>query len=326
MNIQAPSNPLFAHSENIIYLTDVDQFVDCTFEIKTKGETISFDNRIMAYNGKCEVNLSEVSKMFYYRLKQALPIPTIQVLDGDNALNGGELKITLVDFSENTDVINYNVINGALQIGEGFTDEDQILNQVQLSFFGFPSDHTKYNSTTKKVSRIPFTTFPTLTKCTGIYVAWLNKYGAYDYYLFDGVPELDINASSLEEMQGYTLGKKSNRKVKIRAKINEDLKNYSIQKVDVQSTAKKITEAVMSIIESPEVYIFRQKRIDSYEGGAFDDQAFSDGFLISPSIEIIGDFIKVKEVTGNNTLNFKKQTTQIEFTITLPDERNITAI
>ncbi|WP_379963992.1 hypothetical protein [Epilithonimonas sp. UC225_85] len=326
MNLIQPINPIFAHSENIIYVSGVDQFLDCSFEIKTAGTIKPFFNTVMAYNGNCEINLGEILKMFYYKLEQSLPAMYEQEINGDNELNGGELKITLKDFSDNTEILNYNIINGALQKGESFNDTDQILNQVAVQFYGFPSDHTKYVAATKKIVRIPYSEFLVLVKCKGIYLAWMNKYGAFDYYLFDGVPEMDINSSSLDEFKGYSLGKKSNRQLKIRAKVNEDIENYSVQKVDVQTTAKKITEGLMSIIESPEVYVFYQKKMTVHKGGAFDSEAFDSGFLIDESFDMEGAFVKLKEIKGNNKLNYKSQVTEIEFDITLPDEYNITAI
>lgn len=326
MILTSPSNPIFAHSENIIYASEVDQSLSVFFEITTAGTVKTFTNPVMAYNGNCEINLSEILKMFYYKLEQDLPIPYEQTINGVNILNGGELKVTLTDFSDNTEVLNYKVINGAIQKGETFKNVNQTLNQVTVQFYGFPSDSTYYNAETKTITRKPFSEFPVIEKCKGIYLAWLNKYGAYEYYLFDGVPEIDINTSSLDEFKGYTLGKKSNRQIKIRSKVNEDIKNYAVQKVDVQTAAKKITEAILSIVESPEVYIFYQSKLNEYKGGAFKSESFNSGFLISDSYQLEGQFVKIKEIKGNNKMNMKTQVTEFEFDVTLPDEYNITAI
>lgn len=325
MNVIKPINPIFAHSDNKIIVTEVDTYLDFTFDVYVRGDTIFWENRIYAYNGRCELDLSEILKTFYYRYSQPVPVETIQILNGDNNLNGGELKILMTDFSANSEELNYKIINGALQDSETFdAAEDQYLNQIQLRFQGFPADVTKWDTT--DVVRTPGNgTFPAIKKCKGVYVAWLNKYGAYDYYLFDGHSELDINSGNIETFRGYSLGKKSNRVVKVRANVIEDMERFSVQKVSPQITAKKITEALMSIIESPEVYIFRISDQTFTSGGDFNID-FNADFLINPFWMIAGKFIKVKSVTGNNRLRYRYRTTPIDFDLTLPDEYNITAI
>ena len=324
MTLSAPTNPIFAHSENKIFASDVDQFLDCTFEITTNGTTKTFNNRVYSYNGNCEINLEEILKMYYYRYEQPLPIPTAQTINGANNLNGGELSITVTDFSDNTQTLNYTVINGALQIGETFDAEtNQYLNQIKLKFSGFPSDVTEWSE--GKVLRHKLTPFASVTKCRGVYVAWLNKYGAYDYYLFDGHSEMDVNSSDIEKFRGFSLGKKSNRVIKVRANVIEDIQNYTSQKLSPQVTAKQITEALMGIIESPEVYIYRLSKQEQTTGGDFNAD-FNPDFLINPYWSIEGKFIKVKSVSGNNQIKFRYRTTKIDFELTLPDEKNITAI
>lgn len=327
MTIAAPANPIFAHSENKIFASDVDQYIDCTFEITTAGTTKTFTNRVHAYNGNCEVSIDEILKMFYYRLEQPLPVTSAQILNGANVLNGGELKITLVDFSDNTDILNYKVINGALQVGEGFpfvnADAPVPFNQIQLKFAGFPSDITQWSD--GDVIRQNISPYPVVKKCKGVYVAWLNKYGAYDYYLFDGHSEMDVNSSDVEKFRGFSLGKKSNRVVKVRAQVIEDLQLYTMQKINPQETAMQITEALISIIESPEVYIYRLSRQDLTSGGDFNAD-FNIDFLIDPYFIIEGRFIKVKAVSGNNKIKFRHRTTPIDLELTLQDEKNITAI
>ena len=324
MTLSAPTNPIFAHSENKIFASDVDQYLDCVFEITTNGTTKVFTNQIFSYSGNCEINLEEILKMYYYRFEQPLPISSSQTINGANVLNGGELKITVTDFSDNTQTIAYKVVNGALQIGETFTPEDnQYLNQIKLKFSGFPYDVTEWSD--GEVIRHKINPFATVQKCKGVYVAWLNKYGAYDYYLFDGHSEMDINSSDVEKFRGFTLGKKSNRVIKVRANVIEDLQNYTSQKVSPQITAKQITEALMGIIESPEVYIFRLSKQEQTNGGDFNAD-FNNDFLINPFFIIEGKFIKVKSVSGSNKIKFRYRTTQIDFELTLPDEKNITAI
>lgn len=324
MNLTPLPNPIFAHSENKIYASDVDQYLDCTFAIMTAGSAKTFTNRVFAYNGTCEINLEEILKMYYYRLEQSLPVGSAQTIDGANNLNGGELTITLTDFSDNTETMTYKVINGALQIGETFDPETaQYLNQIKVKFAGFPSDVTQW--TDGEVLRHKINPFAVVSKCKGVYVAWLNKYGAYDYYLFDGHSEMDINSTDVEKFRGFSLGKKSNRIIKIRANVVEDLTGYTMQKVSPQITTKQITEALIGIIESPEVYIYRLSRQDMTSGGDFNAD-FNNDFLIDPFFLIEGRFIKVKSVSGNNKIKFRYRTTPVEFELTLPDEKNITAV
>lgn len=324
MNLTTLPNPIFAHSENKIYASEVDQYLDCTFQITTAGSTKNFNNRVFAYNGNCEINLEEILKMYYYRLEQTLPIGSAQIIDGANVLNGGELSITLTDFSDNTETLTYKVINGALQIGETFDPETtQYLNQIKLKFSGFPSDVTQWSD--EEVLRHKINPFAVVSKCKGVYVAWLNKYGAYDYYLFDGHSEMDVNSTDVEKFRGFSLGKKSNRVIKIRANVIEDLNGYTMQKLSPQVTTKQITEALIGIIESPEVYIYRLSRQDMTAGGDFNAD-FNADFLIDPFFIIEGRFIKVKSISGNNKIKFRYRTTPIEFELTLPDEKNITAI
>lgn len=325
MNLtSAPDSPIFAHSENKILLSAVDQYVDCTFTITTNGSTKTFVNRVYAYNGNCEINLQEILKMYYYRLEQNIPVSTPQIINGTNNLNGGELEVTMLDFSSNSLTLEFTVINGALQIGENFDSGiSQVLNQVQVSFQGFPSDATYWED--GKVLRTPTVPFPQIKKCKGVYLAWLNKYGAYDYYLFDGHSEMDVNSSDIEKFRGFSLGKKSNRVIRIRANVIEDVMKYTMQKVSPQITAKKITEALVGIIESPEVYIFRVSDQTFTSGGDFNID-FNNDFLIYPHFILSGEFIKVKSVSGNNKIKFRNRTTQIDFDVTLPDEKNITAI
>lgn len=324
MILTAPTNPVFAHSENIIRAYDVDQFLDCTFQITTAGSTKTFTNRVYAYEGKCKIDLVEILKMYYYRYEQPLPVATSQNIDGANNLNGGELSITLTDFSNNTESRTYQVINGALQVGEAFeATTNQHLNQIHLNFLGFPSDVTDWKD--GKVFRHKQNLFTSVRKCRGVYVAWLNKYGAYDYYLFDGHSEMDVNSSDIEKFRGFTLGKKSNRVIKVRANVIEDLQNYTVQKISPQSAAMQITEALISIIESPEVYIFRLSNQTLTSGGDFNAD-FNADFLINPYWIADGKFIKVKSVSGNNKIKFRYRTTKIDFDLTLQDEKNITAI
>lgn len=327
MTIAAPANPIFAHSENKIFASDVDQYIDCTFEITTAGTIKTFTNRVYAYDGKAEVSIDEILKMYYYRLEQPLPVTSAQILNGANVLNGGELKVTLVDFSDNTYTNTYTVINGALQVGEtfpGYNSEATVnLNQIKLKFKGFPSDVTDWTST--EIIRQPVSPFPVVEKCKGVYVAWLNKYGAYDYYLFDGHSEMDVNSSDIEKFRGFSLGKKSNRVVKVRAQVIEDLQLYTMQKINPQETALQITEALIGIIESPEVYIFRLSNQELTSGGDFNAD-FNIDFLINPHFIIQGKFIKVKSVSGNNKIKFRNRTTPIDLELTLQDEKNITAI
>lgn len=324
MNLTSLPNPIFAHSENKIYASEVDQYLDCTFQITTAGTVKTFNNRVFAYNGNCEINLEEILKMYYYRLEQPLPIGSAQTINGANNLNGGELSITLTDFSDNTETLTYKVINGALQIGETFEPEtNQYLNQIKLKFNGFPSDVTEWSE--GEVLRHKLNPFAVVSKCKGVYVAWLNKYGAYDYYLFDGHSEMDINSTDVEKFRGFSLGKKSNRVIKIRANVIEDLQHYTMQKLSPQVTTKQITEALIGIIESPEVYIYRLSRQDMTTGGDFNAD-FNADFLIDPFFIIEGRFIKVKSVSGNNKIKFRYRTTPIEFELTLPDEKNITVI
>lgn len=324
MTLSAPTNPIFAHAENKIFASDVDQYLDCVFQITTNGTTKTFNNRVYSYNGSCEINLEEILKMYYYRYEQPLPVPSAQTLNGANNLNGGELIITATDFSDNTQVLTYKVINGALQIGESFDPEtDQYLNQVKLKFAGFPSDVTEWSG--GDVLRHKVNPFTSVEKCKGVYIAWLNKYGAYDYYLFDGHSEMDINSTDVEKFRGFSLGKKSNRVIKIRANVIEDLQNYTSQKLSPQSTAMQITEALLGIIESPEVYIFRLASQETTSGGDFNAD-FNHDFLIDPYWQIAGRFIKVKSVSGNNKIKFRYRTTPMDFELTLPDEKNITAI
>ena len=66
MTLTAPTNPIFAHSENKIFASDVDKFLDCTFEITTNGTVKTFNNRIYAYNGNCEINLDEIPKYILF--------------------------------------------------------------------------------------------------------------------------------------------------------------------------------------------------------------------------------------------------------------------
>lgn len=325
MTLTAPSNPIFAHSENKIFASDVDTFLNCVFDITTNGTTKVFNNQVFAYNGKCEIDLEEILKMYYYRLEQPIPIiDGSETLNGVNNFNGGELKIVLTDFSDNTQTLIYKVVNGALQIGEIFKPEqNQYLNQIKLKFKGYPSDVTEWND--GEVLRYKLNPFAYVSKCKGVYVAWLNKYGAYDYYLFDGHSEMDINSSDVEKFRGFSLGKKSNRVIKIRANIIEDLQNYTMQKLSPQVTSKQITEALIGMIESPEVYIYRISKHQLTAGGDFNAD-FNSDFLIDPYFIVEGEFIKVKSVSGNNKLKFRYRTTQIDFELTLPDEKNITAI
>ena len=306
MIITAPQNPIFAHSENVIYFSDVDKHLEIIYKVKIKGEVLQFTNKIYAYDGKCELNLSDVLKMFYFRYSQN-PSETNITIDGTTNYNGGELEMIFTDFSGNTETLNFYIINGALQEGESFSDTNQTLNQIPYAFKGFPYSVTKWED--GKVVR--YGSLNELSRCEGVYLSWLNKYGAYEFYLFDGGYEMDVNSSSLDSFKNYPMGKKSNRIIKIRTRIIEDLKLETVQKVSPQTTSKKITEAIMGIIESPEVYIFRISNKTLTSNGDF---------------QVTGDWVKVKNITGNNVLRTRFNTTPMTFDVTLPDEKNITAI
>ncbi|TSE05247.1 hypothetical protein [Aquimarina algiphila] len=135
-------------------------------------------------------------------------------------------------------------------------------------------------------------------QCSGVYVKWLNRYGAYKYWLFSNVLKESIKTKSLGTIQNDW----DNRIIAFSEK--HEIGKQSTLSVEIYDRIEyKYMRKVKDVLESPEVYMY------------MDQLPVIDSEL---STRYCG-WIKVIVKQGNYSLiNTKNNTEEIRLKIELP--------
>lgn len=181
----------------------------------------------------------------------------------------------------------------SLPIWQGYMHTTTVLRANGLERF------LDYHPVNKPNADLTYATEFIVPDCPGLYLKWLNVYGAYKYWLF--------NPQVTHEVTTRSLGTIANQQIN---RLTSFSVNHEIGKTSeetLQGTSRMTFEQsriVSSIFESPEVYLYA------------DRMPFPDFRLRN----IYCGWIKVIVEDGSTTLiNTKNQTENFNITIRLPD-------